>query len=249
MVSDDLGIKLENMTLKDLGTCKQVTIDKDNTTIVDGGGKRSDIEGRVKQIRAQISETTSDYDREKLQERLAKLVGGVAVIKVGAATEMEMKEKKARVEDALNATRAAVEEGVVPGGGVALIRAAKALNKVELPSDEQYGLNIVRRVLEEPVRQIALNAGFEGSIVVEKVKEGKDDYGFNAESGEYVKMMAAGIIDPTKVARLALQNASSVSALLLTTEAMVADAPKKKAAPMMPPPGGGMPPDMGDYDY
>jgi chaperonin GroEL len=248
LVSEDLGVKLENMTIKDLGTCKQVTIDKDNTTIVDGGGKRSDVEGRVKQIRAQIEESTSDYDREKMQERLAKLVGGVAVINVGAATEIEMKEKKARVEDALNATRAAVEEGIVPGGGVALIRAAKALDKVKVSDEEIYGLNILRRVLEEPLRQIAINAGFEGSIVLEKVKAGKDDYGFNAETGEYVKMMAAGIIDPTKVSRLALQNASSVSALMLTTEAMVADAPKKKTSPMMPP-GGGMPPDMGDYDY
>ncbi len=248
LVSEDLGVKLESMTIRDLGTCKQVNIDKDNTTIVDGGGKRTDVEARVKQLRAQIEESTSDYDKEKMQERLAKLVGGVAVINVGAATEMEMKEKKARVEDALNATRAAVEEGIVPGGGVALIRAGKALDKVKLSDDEMYGLNIVKRVIEEPVRQIALNAGFEGSIVVEKVKAGKDDFGFNAESGEYVKMIEAGVIDPAKVTRLALQNASSVSALLLTTEAMVAEAPKKKTPPMMPP-GGGMPPDMGDYDY
>lgn len=249
LVSEELGVKLESMTIRDLGTCKQVNIDKDNTTIVDGGGKRSDVEARVKQIRAQIEESSSDYDKEKMQERLAKLVGGVAVINVGAATEIEMKEKKARVEDALNATRAAVEEGIVPGGGVALIRAGKVLDKLKLSDDEMYGLNIVKRVLEEPVRQIALNAGFEGSIVVEKVKAGKDDFGFNAESGEYVKMMEAGVIDPAKVTRLALQNASSVSALLLTTEAMVAEAPKKKAPPMMPPGGGGMPPDMGDYDY
>lgn len=249
LVSEELGVKLESMTIRDLGTCKQVNIDKDNTTIVDGGGKRSDVEARVKQIRAQIEESSSDYDKEKMQERLAKLVGGVAVIYVGAATEIEMKEKKARVEDALNATRAAVEEGIVPGGGVALIRAGKVLDKLKLSDDEMYGLNIVKRVLEEPVRQIALNAGFEGSIVVEKVKAGKDDFGFNAESGEYVKMMEAGVIDPAKVTRLALQNASSVSALLLTTEAMVAEAPKKKAPPMMPPGGGGMPPDMGDYDY
>jgi chaperonin GroEL len=247
VISEDLGIKLENVSLQDLGTCKHVTIDKDNTTIVDGAGKKSDIEGRVKQIRAQIEETTSDYDREKLQERLAKLVGGVAVIKVGAATELEMKEKKARVEDALNATRAAVEEGIVTGGGVALLRSLGALEKAKLDNDEQHGLNIIRRAIEEPVRQIADNAGFEGSIVVEKIKEGKGAYGFNAETGEYEDMISAGIIDPTKVVRFALQNASSVASLLLTTEAMVAEAPKKKAP--MPMPGGGMSPDMGDYDY
>ena len=247
VISEDLGIKLENVTLQDLGTCKRVSIDKDNTTIVDGAGRKADIEGRVKQIRAQIEETTSDYDREKLQERLAKLVGGVAVIKVGAATELEMKEKKARVEDALNATRAAVEEGIVPGGGVALLRSLGALGKAKLDNDEQHGLNIVRRAIEEPIRQIADNAGFEGSIVVEKVREGKGAYGFNAETGEYEDMLSAGIIDPTKVVRFALQNAASVASLLLTTEAMVAEGPKKKApAPM---PGGGMPPDMGDYDY
>ena len=247
VISEDLGIKLENVALQDLGTCKRVSIDKDNTTIVDGAGRKADIEGRVKQIRAQIEETTSDYDREKLQERLAKLVGGVAVIKVGAATELEMKEKKARVEDALNATRAAVEEGIVPGGGVALLRTLGALEKAKLGNDEQHGLNIIRRAIEEPVRQIADNAGFEGSIVVEKVRQGKGAYGFNAEKGEYEDMLSAGIIDPTKVVRFALQNASSVASLLLTTEAMVAEAPKKKApAPM---PGGGMPPDMGDYDY
>ena len=247
VISEDLGIKLENVALQDLGTCKRVSIDKDNTTIVDGAGRKADIEGRVKQIRAQIEETTSDYDREKLQERLAKLVGGVAVIKVGAATELEMKEKKARVEDALNATRAAVEEGIVPGGGVALLRTLGALERAKLGNDEQHGLNIIRRAIEEPVRQIADNAGFEGSIVVEKVRQGKGAYGFNAEKGEYEDMLSAGIIDPTKVVRFALQNASSVASLLLTTEAMVAEAPKKKApAPM---PGGGMPPDMGDYDY
>ena len=247
VISEDLGIKLENVALQDLGTCKRVSIDKDNTTIVDGAGRKADIEGRVKQIRAQIEETTSDYDREKLQERLAKLVGGVAVIKVGAATELEMKEKKARVEDALNATRAAVEEGIVPGGGVALLRTLGALEKAKLGNDEQHGLNIIRRAIEEPVRQIADNAGFEGSIVVEKVRQGKGAYGFNAEKGEYEDMLSAGIIDPTKVVRFALQNASSVASLLLTTEAMVAEVPKKKApAPM---PGGGMPPDMGDYDY
>ena len=247
VISEDLGIKLENVALQDLGTCKRVSIDKDNTTIVDGAGRKADIEGRVKQIRAQIEETTSDYDREKLQERLAKLVGGVAVIKVGAATELEMKEKKARVEDALNATRAAVEEGIVPGGGVALLRTLGALERAKLGNDEQHGLNIIRRAIEEPVRQIADNAGFEGSIVVEKVRQGKVAYGFNAEKGEYEDMLSAGIIDPTKVVRFALKNASSVASLLLTTEAMVAEVPKKKApAPM---PGGGMPPDMGDYDY
>jgi len=243
VVSEDLGIKLENITLKDLGRCKKVTIDKDNTTIVDGAGKRSDIEGRVKQIRAEIEETKSDYDREKLQERLAKIVGGVAVIKVGAATEIEMKEKKARVEDALHATRAAVEEGIVPGGGVAFIRSIDALAKAKLSDEEQQGLNIVRRALEEPLRQIAANAGFEGSIVVEKVKEGKGAYGFDADTAQYGDMIQAGIIDPTKVARFALQNAASVASLMLTTEAMVAEKPKKKT-----PPAPAMPPDMGDYD-
>ncbi len=247
LISEDLGAKMENITLQDLGTCKQVTIDKDNTTIVDGNGKRADIEARVKQIRAQVEETKSDYDKEKLQERLAKLIGGVAVIKVGAATEIEMKEKKARVEDALNATRAAVEEGVVPGGGVALIRAMAVLEKERLPEDEQPGLGIVKRASEEPLRQIAANAGYEGKIVVEKVKEGKGDFGFNAESGVYEDMVKAGVIDPTKVTRLALLNASSVSSLLITTEAMVAEMAKKKASPAIP--GGGMPPGMGDYDY
>jgi len=247
MISEDVGIKLENMTLNDLGTCKQVIIDKDNTTLVDGGGKSEDISARVKQIRAQIEDTKSDYDREKLQERLAKMVGGVAVIKVGAATEIEMKEKKARVEDALNATRAAVEEGIVPGGGVAYIRALKALEGVQLPNDEQHGLNIVKRALEEPLRQIAANAGYEGSIVVEKVKAGKDDFGFDADKEEYTNMFKAGIIDPTKVTRLALQNATSVASLLLTTEAMVAEKPKPKTPPAVP---GGMPPGgMDDYDY
>jgi len=223
LISEDMGLKLENVAITDLGTCKRLTVDKDNTTIVDGGGKKADMEGRVKQIRAQIEDTTSNYDKEKLQERLAKLVGGVAVIKVGAATEFEMKEKKARVEDALNATRAAVEEGIVPGGGVAYLRSLEALDKAKIPDDEKYGLNIVKRALEEPTRQIAVNAGFEGSIVVEKVKKGKGDYGFNADEGEYVNMTKAGIIDPTKVARFALQNAASVAALLLTTEAMVAE--------------------------
>ncbi len=243
VVSEDMGIKLENVKLSDLGTCKKVTIDKDNTTIVDGAGKRTDIEGRVKQIRAEIEETKSDYDREKLQERLAKIVGGVAVIKVGAATEIEMKERKARVEDALHATRAAVEEGIVPGGGVAYIRCLKTLDDANLPDEEQQGLNIVRRALEEPLRQIAANAGFEGSVVVEKVKEGKGAYGFDAETSQYGDLMEAGIIDPTKVARFALQNAASVASLMLTTEAMVAEKPKKKT-----PPAPAMPPDMGDYD-
>jgi chaperonin GroEL len=240
VISEDLGLKLENVTLNDLGTAKTVTIDKDNTTIVDGGGSRKDLEGRVKQIRAQIDETTSDYDREKLQERLAKLVGGVAVIHVGAATETEMKEKKARVEDALNATRAAVEEGIVPGGGVALLRAGKALEKVKLEGEEQSGVTLVHRALEEPIRQIANNAGAEGSVVVEKVKDQKTGFGFNAENGKYEDLMKAGIIDPTKVTRFALQNASSVAALLLTTEAMIAEKPKDKEEMPHMPPGGGM---------
>ena len=240
VISEDLGLKLENVTLTDMGTAKTITIDKDNTTVVDGGGNRKDLEGRVKQIRAQIDETTSDYDREKLQERLAKLIGGVAVINVGAATEIEMKEKKARVEDALNATRAAVEEGIVPGGGVALVRCVNALKKMELEGEEQSGANIVMRALEEPVRQIANNAGEEGSVVVEKVKGSKGANGFNAETGEFEDLMKSGIIDPTKVTRFALQNASSVAALLLTTEAMVADKPKDKEDMPMMPPGGGM---------
>jgi chaperonin GroEL len=237
VISEELGIKLETITIGDLGTAKRVTIDKDNTTIVDGGGSREALEGRVKQIRAQIDETTSDYDREKLQERLAKLIGGVAVISVGAATETEMKEKKDRVEDALNATRAAVEEGIVPGGGVAFVRAIKALDKMKLEGEEQLGVNIVKRAMEEPVRQIANNAGFEGSVVVQHVMDGKDSYGFNAETGEYEDLMKAGVIDPTKVARFALQNAASVAGLLMTTEAMVAEKPEKKKgeAPAMPP--------------
>jgi len=237
VVSEELGVKLENVTLNDLGTAKRINIDKDNTTIVDGGGSRESLEGRVKQIRVQVEDTTSDYDREKLQERLAKLIGGVAVINVGAATEMEMKEKKDRVEDALNATRAAVEEGIVPGGGVAFVRAMKALEQLELPGEEQLGVKLVRRALEEPVRQIASNAGFEGSIVVQKVMEGKGSFGFNAESGEYEDLMKGGIIDPTKVARFALQNAASVAGLLMTTEAMVAEKPEKKKGevPGMPP--------------
>ncbi len=236
VISEDLGIKLENITLNDLGSAKRITVDKDNTTIVDGKGTRSALEGRVKQIRAQIDETTSDYDREKLQERLAKLIGGVAVINVGAATEIEMKEKKDRVEDALNATRAAVEEGIVAGGGVAYLRALNALENTELSGEEQMGVNLIRRALEEPVRQIANNAGFEGSVVVQKVKDGEGHFGFNAETGKYEDLMAAGVIDPTKVTRFALQNAASVAGLLMTTETMVAEKPRKKSsAPAMPP--------------
>ena len=244
MISEDMGYKLENVKLEDLGRAKKITIDKDNTTIIDGAGKRADLEGRVKQIRAQIEETTSDYDREKLQERLAKLVGGVAVIKVGAATETEMKEKKARVEDALHATRAAVEEGIVAGGGVAYLRTLPALAKIDLKGDEQIGVNIVKKAIEEPIKMIACNAGFEGSIVVEKVKDKKGSFGFNARTDEYEDMIAAGVIDPTKVTRFALQNAASVAALLLTTQCMIADKPEEKGAgggmPGMPP-GGGYP--------
>jgi chaperonin GroEL len=234
VISEDLGLKLENVSLNDLGTAKTINIDKDNTTIVDGGGSRSDLEGRVKQIRAQIEDTTSDYDREKLQERLAKLIGGVAVINVGAATETEMKEKKARVEDALNATRAAVEEGIVPGGGIALIRSIETLSKLKLEGDEQLGVNIVKRSLQDPVRQIANNAGLEGSIVVEKVKEATGAFGLNAETGQYEDLVKAGIIDPTKVVRFALQNAASVAALMLTTEALVAEKPKEEKKPGRP---------------
>jgi chaperonin GroEL len=240
MISEDMGWKLENVTLKELGTAKKVNLDRDNTTIIDGGGDRSAIEGRVKQIRAQIDETTSDYDREKLQERLAKLVGGVAVIRVGAATEIEMKEKKARVEDALNATRAAVEEGIVPGGGVALMRCVPALDGLKIPvHDEELGIKIIKRALEEPIRQIANNAGAEGSVVAEHVKNEKGAMGYNAETGVYEDLMAAGVIDPTKVTRYAIQNAASVASLLITTEAMVAEKPKKEA-PMPPMGGGGM---------
>jgi chaperonin GroEL len=238
-VTEDLGIKLENVKLEDLGKSKKVTIDKDNTTIVEGGGGSKDIEGRVKQIRAQVEETTSDYDREKLQERLAKLVGGVAVIKVGAATETEMKEKKARVEDAMHATKAAVEEGIVPGGGVALVRAIKAIEGLKLEGDQQVGLNIVKRAIEEPLRMIAQNAGLEGSIVVAKVKDGENDFGFNALTDKYEDLVAAGVIDPTKVVRSALQNASSIASLLLTTEALVTEIPEeKKESPMPGGPGG-----------
>jgi chaperonin GroEL len=239
VISEDLGLKLENITLNDLGTAKTISIDKDNTTIIDGGGSRKDLEGRVKQLRAQIEETTSDYDREKLQERLAKLIGGVAVISVGAATETEMKEKKARVEDALNATRAAVEEGIVPGGGVAFLRCIKAVSELKLEGEEQNGVAILLKALEEPIRQIANNAGLEGSIVVEKVKDKKGAFGLNAETSEYEDLMSSGIIDPTKVTRFALQNAASVSSLLLTTEAMIAEKPKEKEDMSMPP-GGGM---------
>ena len=235
VVSEEMGIKLENVTTADLGKAKTVKIDKDNTTIVDGAGSRESIEGRMKQIRAQIEETTSDYDREKLQERLAKLVGGVAVLNIGAATETEMKEKKARVEDALNATRAAVEEGVVPGGGVALVRCIPALEAVKASGDEKLGLKILQRALQEPLRQIAHNAGFDGSVVINKVLDGKADFGFNAASGEFESLVAAGVIDPTKVVRFALQNAASVAGLMITTEAMITEKPeKKKGAPAMP---------------
>src|SRR5450432_4203921 len=228
-ITEDLGIKLESLTLKDLGRAKRITVDKDNTTIVEGAGKKAEIEGRVKQIRAQIEDTTSDYDREKLQERLAKLVGGVAVVKVGAATESELREKKARVEDALHATRAAVEEGIVPGGGVALILALSSLDGLKFSDDRQYGVNIIRRAVEEPLRQIAVNAGVDGSIVIEKVKNGKGSFGFNAATEVYEDLVKAGVIDPTKVVRAALQNAASVASLMLTTEALIAERPKKKA--------------------
>jgi len=241
VISEDLGIKLENIKLNDLGRAKRISIDKDNTTVVDGAGDKDDIEARVKQIRAQIDETTSDYDREKLQERLAKIIGGVAVINVGAATETEMKEKKARVEDALNATRAAVEEGIVPGGGVAYLRSLSALDKMKVEGDKKIGVDLVKRALEEPIRQIANNAGQEGSVVTEKVKNEKGAFGFDASQDEYTDMIKAGIIDPTKVVRLALQNAASVASLMITTEAIVAEKPEKKAPyPPMPPGGGGM---------
>jgi chaperonin GroEL len=235
-ITEDLGIKLENIKLEDLGKTKKVVVDKDNTTIVEGAGKSSAIEGRIKQIRAQIEETTSDYDREKLQERLAKLAGGVAVIKVGAATETAMKEKKARVEDSLNATRAAVEEGIVPGGGVALLRAAKVLDNLKLEGDEKVGVAIVKRALEEPIRQIVANAGLEASVIVEKVKaETVATRGFDADSMEATDMIQAGIIDPTKVERVALQNAASIASLLLTTEALITDIPEEKPAGGAPP--------------
>jgi len=243
VVSEELGIKLENIKLEDLGKAKKVVIDKENTTLIEGAGSQKEIEGRIKQIRTQIEETTSDYDKEKLQERLAKLAGGVAVIKVGAATEIAMKEKKARVEDALNATRAAVEEGIVPGGGVAFLRAAMVIDHLKLKGDEKVGGDIVRRALEEPIRQIAENAGVEGSIVVQKVRENNGAYGFNAETESYEDLMASGIIDPTKVARIALQNASSIASLMITTEALVTEIPEKEKAPSMPHGGGG---GMGD---
>jgi chaperonin GroEL len=240
-ITEDLGIKIENVKIEDLGKAKKLTIDKDNTTIVEGAGKASEIEGRVKQIRQQVEITTSDYDREKLQERLAKLVGGVAVIKVGAATETELKEKKARVEDAMHATRAAVEEGIVPGGGTALLRCLNAIDKLKLHDDEAVGVGIVKRALEEPCRQIALNAGFEGAVVIGKIRESKDDnFGFNADTGEYVDLVKAGVIDPAKVTRLALQNAASIAGLMLTTEALVAELKEddKKGAAAGAGPGG-----------
>jgi chaperonin GroEL len=238
VIAEELGRKLENVSLNDLGRAKRVTIDKENTTIVDGAGEKAAIKGRVKQIRQQIEDTTSDYDREKLQERLAKLVGGVAVIKVGAATETEMKEKKARVEDALNATRAAAEEGIVPGGGVALLRCIPALDKLDLTGEQKAGVEIVRRAIEEPMRMIAENAGKEGSIVVQKVRDGKGAFGYNAQTDTYEDLIEAGVIDPTKVVRYALQNAASVAGLMLTTECLIAEKPKDEKA------GGGAP-DMG----
>jgi chaperonin GroEL len=245
LIAEDLGIKLESVRMEDLGRAKKIYIDKDNTTIIEGAGKQSDIEGRVKQLRAQIEETTSDYDREKLQERLAKLVGGVAVIRVGAATETELKEKKARVEDAMHATRAAVEEGIVPGGGVALLRCIPALEKLKLEGDEAIGANILRRSLEEPLRQIVNNAGYEGAVVAEKIRANDNiNFGFNADTEEYEDLVAAGVIDPTKVTRSALQNAASIAALLLTTEALVSDIKEPEKAPAMPP-GGGMGGGMG----
>jgi chaperonin GroEL len=247
VVAEELGKKLDQITLNDLGRAKRVTIDKENTTIVDGAGEKKDIEGRIKQIRAQIEETTSEYDREKLQERLAKLVGGVAVVQVGAATETEMKEKKARVEDALHATRAAVEEGIVPGGGVALVRCQKALDGLALDAEEKIGMQIVRRAIEEPLRRIVGNAGLEGSIVLQKVQEGQGAFGYNARTDKYEDLTRAGVIDPTKVTRTALQNAASVAGLLLTTEAMIAEKVKKKKAGAgagAPGMGGG---GMGDY--
>jgi len=244
-IMEETGIKLEGVRLEDLGRAKRVTVDKDNTTIIDGSGNEATISGRIKQLRAQIEETTSDYDREKLQERLAKLAGGVAVIKVGAATETEMKEKKARVEDALHATRAAVEEGIVPGGGIALLRAAGALKGIKAGGDEQIGIDIIRRACEEPIRQISGNAGFEGAIIIEKVRANKSaNYGFNAATSEYEDLVTAGVIDPAKVTRSAMQNASSISALMLTTEAMICEIPEKKAAPA---PGGDHGPGHMDY--
>jgi chaperonin GroEL len=246
VITEDLGIKLENVKAEDLGSAKRVVVDKDNTTIIEGAGQRADIQGRVATIRRQIDETTSDYDREKLQERLAKLAGGVAVIRVGAATETEMKEKKMRVDDAVNATRAAAQEGIVPGGGVALLRAAKALDKLKVPGDDEdvhTGVRILRRALEEPARRIAENAGTDGAIVIGKVEESKGSVGFNAATGEFEDLVKAGIIDPTKVVRTALQNAASIAGLLLTTDAAVTDAPEPKKAATPPMPGGE------DYDF
>lgn len=240
VISEDLGLKLENIKISDLGRAKRISIDKDNTTIVEGAGDSHKIQGRVKQLKAQTEETTSDYDREKLQERLAKIVGGVAVINVGAVTETEMKEKKARVEDALHATKAAVEEGIVPGGGVALLRCLSALEKVKVEGDQKIGVDIVRRALEEPIRQISENAGLEGSVVVERVKKESGSMGFDAASETYVDMVQAGIIDPTKVTRTALQNAASVASLMLTTEVMVAEIPEEKQKMPSMPGGGGM---------
>jgi chaperonin GroEL len=237
-VTEDLGIKLESMKMEDLGQAKKITIDKDTTTIIEGAGTSAALEGRVRQLRVQVEDTTSDYDREKLQERLAKLVGGVAIIKVGAATETEMKEKKARVEDAMHATKAAVEEGIVPGGGVALLRASKVLQTLKLEGDEQIGVNIIIRAIEEPMRWIATNAGHEGSIVVQRVKDMKDEEGFNAQTEQYENLVKAGVIDPTKVVRSALQNAASIASLLLTTEAVISQIPEQHKNGAMP--GGGM---------
>ena len=244
VISEDIGVKLENISLQDLGKCKTIKIDKDNTTIVDGAGSKTAIEGRVRQIRAQIEESTSDYDKEKLQERLAKIIGGVAVINIGAATETEMKEKKARVEDALNATRAAVEEGIVPGGGVALVRCAEVLDKLEARGDEKFGVTLLKKALAEPLKQIVANSGVDGSVVLNKVLEGKDDFGYNAQSDTYENLLQSGVLDPTKVVRFALQNASSVAGLMLTTEAMITNKPEKKKAAAMPASG-----DMDDDMY
>jgi chaperonin GroEL len=241
VITEDIGVKLENVTVEWLGNANKVVVDKDNTTIVEGKGRSEDVQARIKQIRTQIDETTSDYDREKLQERLAKMVGGVALIKVGAATETELKEKKARVEDAMHATKAAVEEGIVPGGGVALIRTRKTLNELKLEGDELIGVNIIKRALEEPLRQIANNAGHEGSIVVEKIKEMEKDMGFNALTEKFEDLVKAGVLDPTKVVRIALQNASSIAGLLLTTEGLVSEIPEEEKGPKYPPaPGGDM---------
>jgi chaperonin GroEL len=234
VISEETGFKLENATTGDLGSAKRITVDKDNTTIVEGAGKADDIKGRISQIKKQIETTTSDYDKEKLQERLAKLAGGVAVLNIGAATEVEMKEKKARVEDALHATRAAVEEGIIPGGGITYIRSLDALEKMDVEGDEKIGVNIVRRALEEPIRQISENAGLEGSIVVQKVREGEGPFGFNAETGEFLDLFKAGVIDPTKVTRVALENAASIAGLLLMTEATITDKPEEEKTPPMP---------------